>query len=108
MKIRIFVFSLLIFSSGCVTTAESGSKEVSIIWGNTHLVVNCDKKATIIGSQGKWYDFWFISNRDLTQGALNQLRNQALEYKANTVLLYPPYSFATSVTFIANAYDCEN
>jgi hypothetical protein len=107
MKIKVSVFFLLIFASGCVTTAEPGSKDVSIIWEGTPLAVNCDKKATIIGSQGNWYDFWFISNRDLTQGALNQLRNQAVEHKANTILLYTPTSFSTSVTFMANAYDCE-
>ncbi|MBC7005886.1 DUF4156 domain-containing protein, partial [Photobacterium sp. BZF1] len=53
------------------------------------------------------YNYWFISDRDLTQGALNQLRNQAAALGANTVSLYSPPDFSTSVTLIGNAYYCQ-
>lgn len=92
--------------TACISTANQNSESVTILWEEQSEISQCQLKGTIIGSQGHWYDYLFISNKDLTQGAINQLRNDALELDANMVYLFKPKAFATSVTIMANAYDC--
>ncbi|WP_144212572.1 DUF4156 domain-containing protein [Shewanella donghaensis] len=92
--------------TACVSTANQNSESVAILWEGQGEMGLCQLKGNIIGSQGHWYDYLFISNKDLTQGAINQLRNDALERDANTIYLFKPKAFATSVTIMANVYDC--
>jgi hypothetical protein len=66
----------------------------------------CEFKGEIVGSQGSWYDFWLISNPSLTHGALNDLKNAALAQGGNVVVALRFQDFATSVTFLGQAYDC--
>ena len=93
---------------GCSTSPLlADASRVAITWDANDIQNTCERRGTLIGSQGSWYNFWLISDRDLTQGALNQLRNQAAELGANTVSLYSPPDFSTSVTLIGNAYYCQ-
>lgn len=92
---------------GCETTAlHSHSENVRIRWDASVQLEKCTEKGVVIGSEGSWYSFWFISNKALTGGALNDLKNQAAKRGANTVDLYSPQDFGTSVTLMGNAYDC--
>ena len=94
--------------AGCSTSPLlADANQVSLTWDANDKLNTCERRGTLIGSQGSWYNYWFISDRDLTQGALNQLRNQAAGLGANTVSLYSPPDFSTSVTLIGNAYYCE-
>ncbi|ARD20948.1 MULTISPECIES: DUF4156 domain-containing protein [Shewanella] len=99
---------MIIGLTGCITTPNPQTEAIAILWSEQGDMDVCELKGTLVGSQGHWYDYLFISNKDLTQGALNQLRNEAITLGANTVYLYKPKAFATSVTFVANAYDCPN
>ncbi|GIU50430.1 MULTISPECIES: DUF4156 domain-containing protein [Shewanella] len=109
-KQRLLTFSLVLAIitslSGCITLAAPQTQEIEVLWSEQGDMDVCELKGTLIGSQGHWYDYLFISNKDLTQGAINQLRNEASSLGANTIFLYKPKAFATSVTFIANAYVC--
>lgn len=67
----------------------------------------CKYLGEVIGSEGHWYNYLFISNKDLTQGALNDIYNQANTLGANVVFISDDISFATSVTFYGQAYQCE-
>jgi len=92
---------------GCETTQlHDHSQSIQIRWDAPEQLEGCTDKGTIIGSEGSWYSFWFISNRALTDGALNDMKNQAAQRGANTVDLYSPQDFGTSVTLLGNAYDC--
>jgi len=92
---------------GCETTElYSHSENVRIRWDAPEQLEQCTEKGTVIGSEGSWYSFWFISNKALTDGALNDIKNQAAQRDANTVDLYAPKSFGTSVTLMGNAYHC--
>ena len=92
---------------GCETTQlHSDSNSVRIRWDAAEQLEGCSDKGTIIGSEGSWYSFWLISNRALTDGALNDIKNQAAQRGANTVDLYSPQNFGTSVTLLGNAYNC--
>jgi hypothetical protein len=66
----------------------------------------CEFKGEIVGSQGSWYDFWIISNASLTHGALNDLKNAAMAQGGNVVVALRFQDFATSVTFLGQAYAC--
>lgn len=69
-------------------------------------VKDCKFITEVIGTQGHWYDYLFISNRDLTQGALNDLKNEARKVTANAVHIHSNMGFSTSVTLIGQAYHC--
>ncbi|MCL1066744.1 DUF4156 domain-containing protein [Shewanella olleyana] len=99
-------FAKLTSLSACITLPDAKTEEVAVLWSEQGDMDVCQLKGTLIGSQGHWYDYIFISNKDLTQGAVNQLRNEAKQLGANTVFLYKPKAFATSVTLLANAYVC--
>lgn len=62
----------------------------------------------VIGSEGVFYNFIFISNHDLTLGARNDLRNKAYALGGNIIeiendnLLYK-----TSTVYVGNVYHCR-
>ncbi|WP_407334271.1 DUF4156 domain-containing protein [Enterovibrio sp. 27052020O] len=93
--------------SACVTTAEPDSENIDVLWGDTLEMTDCEDKGVVVSSEGHWYDFWLIADDVLTAGAVNELRNRAMMLDADTVLLYPPRPFASSVTFLAKAYRCH-
>ena len=70
-------------------------------------LIHCDYVGEVIGTAGHWYDFIYLSNNDLMQWALNDMRNQALDKGANTIYIEEPLNFTTSVTLLGLAYRCE-
>ncbi|MCW8328122.1 DUF4156 domain-containing protein [Photobacterium sp. SDRW27] len=107
MKYKALIGLASLLLMGCETTElYSHSENVRIRWDASERLESCIDKGTVIGSEGSWYSFWFISNKALTDGALNDLKNQAAELGANTVDLYSPKPFGTSVTLMGNAYHC--
>lgn len=70
-------------------------------------VSDCRYLGNVIGSEGHWYSFIFISNSDLTEGALNDMRNDAYRMGANIVYVDGDIGFGTSVTFYGQAYHCN-
>lgn len=107
MQKRTFTLFCLLLLSGCETTRlQPQSEDVRLRWDSAEQFKTCEEKGVMTGSEGSWYSFWFISNEDLTEGAINNLKNKASERGANTVNLYSPQSFSTSVTLMGNAYHC--
>lgn len=101
-------FALLALN-GCTTTPVTlKGKQVDIVWNVETTSQQCQLKSTLVGSEGAWYNFWLLANDSLVEGALNQLRNQAASVGANTVLLGQPVPYASSVTYIGNAYYCPS
>lgn len=66
---------------------------------------NCTHLGEVIGGEGDWYTWLFISNANLTQDALNDMKNLAHAMGADTVIVYRNIGFATSVTLLGQAYD---
>ena len=118
MKINLFLTILLIaLLSSCTniirTNEDSDSvrlfflKQVVDKSLTDELERDCTHLGEVIGSEGHWYTYLFISNVNLTQGALNDMKNKALAMDANTVIVYNYIStFATSVTFLGQTYNC--
>lgn len=70
-------------------------------------VENCTFIDEIVGTEGRWYDYLFISNKNLTLGAINDLKTEARSIKANTVHIHTNMKFNTSVTIFGQAYSCS-
>ena len=68
---------------------------------------HCAFKGEIIGSEGHWYSYLFMSNADITQGALNDVKNKAAEQGSNIVIIHQVGDFLTSVTFVGQSYFCK-
>jgi len=68
---------------------------------------HCSFKGEIIGSEGHWYSYLFMSNTDITQGALNDVKNKAAGQGSNIVIIHQVGDFLTSVTFVGQSYYCK-
>jgi len=42
----------------------------------------------VIGTEGHWYNYLFMSNKNITQGALNDIKNQAQKLGAKAVHIH--------------------
>ena len=100
-------FSFLVASCSMLDThaIDPDAKAVRLYQDEAY-VAQCQLINEVIGSQGTWYTFLFISNKALTQGAVNDIKNQAGDLGANTVHIYDSFIFATSVTILGLAYQC--
>lgn len=94
--------------TACVTFPTKESAQVKILWENTIAIENCVYKGTVIGSEGHFYDYWLHSDRDMVWGTLNEMRIKAQALGADTVYLYQPLKFLSSVTMMGNAYQCAD
>lgn len=68
---------------------------------------NCRFVSDIVGSEGQWYNSFYISNSDLVVGALSDIKNQAADVHADTAVINDIFLFTTSVTIYAQAFDCQ-
>ncbi|VAW69889.1 hypothetical protein MNBD_GAMMA09-3818 [hydrothermal vent metagenome] len=117
MKIRIkqyLILILSIFISACsVIQKHPGNYPVRLIFDNelVHItkirLSECKYLGTLVSSEGSWYDFIYISNANLTNGAINDMQNKANDIGANLVYIDNNIDFKTSVTLVGQAYVCE-
>lgn len=110
----LFVLFTCLLTTSCSTIQkQADNKPVRLIFYNELNIISEDKAPTcrylgeIIGSEGHWYSYLFITNTNLTQGALNDIYNKANDLGANTVYIDNQIPFATSVTFYGQAYSCN-
>ena len=104
MKKRVMTLALAASLTGCVTFPTQESEQVQVLWDNVNAIENCELMGTVIGSEGHFYDYWLHADKDMVWGTLNQMRIKAADLGADTLYLYQPLSFSTSVTMFANAY----
>lgn len=107
---KILPLLLLLFLSSCslleIKEIKQDDKTVRL-YSDEEKVRDCTFIDEVIGTQGHWYDYLFISNKNLTQGAINDLKSQAREVGANSVHVHTNMSFQTSVTLLGQAYNCS-
>jgi len=107
------VTSTCFFASSCSTIQpHTDNEKVRLIFFNEiNIAANknhdCSYLGTLISSDGHWYNYLFISNTDLTQGAINDMYNKANKIGADIVYIDDNIDFATSVTLLGQAYNCE-
>ncbi len=88
-----------------------GNKPVRLIFYNevqlAKATPDCDYIGPLISSYGRWYNYLFISNSDLVNGAIEDMYNKANEIGANVVYINSNINFLTSVTLLGQAYNCR-
>jgi len=106
----IILISTFIAACGPVQL-NPGNKQVRLIFYNEALLSKdtpeCDYIGPLISSYGRWYNYLFISNTDLTNGAIEDMYNKANEIGANVVYINNNINFLTSVTLLGQAYNCR-
>ena len=116
MKILLSLL-LLITLSSCTNYVKPDEKSESVrIFFTKNMLetatvkdleVHCAFKGEVIGSEGHWYSYLFLSNVDMTQGALNDVKNKAAKQGSNIVIIHQVGDFLTSVTFVGQSYYCK-
>ncbi|MDD9196260.1 DUF4156 domain-containing protein [Aliivibrio sp. S3MY1] len=108
MKLLMAGLLSLFLLSGCQLTTQPMNDKSETIALHYHdsVAQGCTEVGTVTGSEGHWYTFFFISNKDLMIAAVNDMKNEAQTLGANTVVLQDPMAFNTSVTLLGSAYTC--
>ena len=71
-------------------------------------ISNCDYVGEVIGSDGNFLKFWYMSNLRLTRGALNDIRNKANAMGGDSVfILQEMLTYSTTTTFVGSVYRCN-
>jgi len=109
MKSVISILSCLMLTScSLIETTEIVPNTMGVrMYDAYEQVEDCLFVSEVIGTEGSWYNYLFISNKDLTLGAVYDLKNGALALNANTVHVHTNMGFATSVTILGQAYQCK-
>ncbi|TKF73278.1 MULTISPECIES: DUF4156 domain-containing protein [Vibrio] len=95
---------------GCTTPTSLPHSDADKVQMDYHGVINieqCEYKGEVTGSEGHWYNYLFFQNDTLIQGAMNELKSNAIELGADTVIFTLPQHFSTSVTMLGTAYLCK-
>ncbi len=106
------ILSICFFASSCsIIQPNQGDEKVRLVFFNEVNMApvknfDCKYLGTLISSDGHWYNYLFISNTNLTQGAINDMYNKANMVNANIVYIDDNIDFTTSVTLLGQAYNC--
>ena len=111
IKNALLILACLVFSSCSIIQKQPDNKPVRLVFYNEINIVpekipDCKFLDTLVSSEGHWYSYLFISNEDLTQGAINDMHNKANILGANLIYINSNIDFATSVTLLGQAYHC--
>ena len=106
------ILSISIFISSCAPVQlHPDNKPVRLIFYNevklSKVTPDCEYISPITSSYGRWYNYLFISNADLTEGAIDDMYNEANEIGANVIYINNNIDFVTSVTLLGQAYNCR-
>ncbi len=109
IKYILLLLSCLLLSSCALLATHQLHDKTKIvkIYDSFEPVEQCKFINELVSSEGTWYNYLFISNKELTIASVNDLKNQASEIGANAVHIQYNLNFNTSVTFFAQAYKCE-
>ena len=110
---KILVLCLSFFISSCSSIPNTpDSEHVRLIFNKefdhaASKVSGCRYLGIVVGSEGHWYDYLFLSNEYMTYAALDDLRKAGHALGANFIYVDGDIDFNTSVTFYGQAYHCE-
>ena len=99
------------FISSCSPVQlQPDNKPVRLVFYNevklSKVKLNRKYISPITSSYGRWFNYLFISNTDLIEGAIDDMYNKANEIGANVVYINNNIDFVTSVSLLGQAYTC--
>ena len=105
---------IMVISIGCLACTSvrlhEDNKPVQITLSEVELEDmldrGCEYRGFLVSSYGNWYNYLFLSNMQLSSGAMDDMYNKANEVGANVVYVRN-IDFTTSVTYIGEAYYCK-
>lgn len=114
-RISLVTFFMFLVSCSSVIRTRDGADTVQLFFlgqsgGSRHvqtLESSCQFLGEVIGSEGHWYSYWFISNTLMVQNAINDLKNSVYAKGGNVAAVYRDMAFTTSVTLLGQAYKCN-
>ncbi|MCA0934625.1 DUF4156 domain-containing protein [Vibrio alginolyticus] len=107
---QVIVVSAILSLSGCSSTPvnpHDQSQQVEIRIDGQFDPTQCKYLGEITGSEGHWYNYLFYTNDHMIEGAVNDLKNNAMAINADTVFMISPQDFVTSFTVLGIAYRCN-
>jgi hypothetical protein len=111
-SIPLIILASTIISSCARVQLHPDNKPVRLVFYNeiklTRVAPECEYIGPVISSYGHWYNYLFLSNTQLSQGAIDDMYNKANEVNANVVYINNNIDFATSVTLLGQAYSCKS
>ena len=110
MKKELVTLAMTGILVGCTTPTSIPHSESDQVQMDYHGLIDineCEYKGEVTGSEGHWYSYLFYPNDTLIQGAMNELKSNAIGLGADTVIFTLPQDFATSVTMLGTAYRCR-
>ncbi|WKY57386.1 DUF4156 domain-containing protein [Vibrio sp. SNU_ST1] len=110
MKKELVTLAMTGILVGCTTPTSIPHSESDQVQMDYHGLIDinkCEYKGEVTGSEGHWYSYLFYPNDTLIQGAMNELKSNAIRLGSDTVIFTLPQDFATSVTMLGTAYRCR-
>lgn len=116
MKKTMVVLASL-YLAGCSATKLSSKGTTVIVTTEHKIPAKCKYVGQVVGNQGNFFTGAYTSNKNMAEGSMNDLRNQAGEMGANYVQLLTNQASGTgggfdssyqqtNVTNVGNAYVC--
>lgn len=109
-KTTFIILTSVLISSCAPVQLHPDNKPVRLVFYNevklSKVTHKCEYISPITSSYGRWYNYLFISNTDLTEGAIDDMYNKANKIGANAVYINNNIDFVTSVTLLGQAYVC--
>jgi hypothetical protein len=111
-RLRLILIIILSYSTASCAPVElhPDNQPVRLIFYNeinlAKILPECTYIGPVVSSYGHWYNYMFISNMNMTHGAIDDMYNKANELGANVVYINKNIDFTTSVTLLGQAYRC--
>ena len=109
-KTAFIILTSVLISSCAPVQLHPDNKPVRLVFYNevklSKVTPKCEYISPITSSYGRWFNYLFISNTDLTEGAIDDMYNKANKIGANLVYINNNIDFVTSVTLLGQAYVC--
>ena len=89
MKKELVAFAMTGMLLGCTTPTTVPHSEADQVQMDYHGLIDinkCEYKGEVTGSEGHWYSYLFFPNDTLIQGAMNELKSNAIELGADTII----------------------
>ncbi len=106
-KLGLFLALLVSFFGCSATNQPEPDSENILILKSLPESEQCQFLGEVVATEGVWYNYWFVSNYNLTKGARDGLRNKALALGGNVIVIETTdFTYTTSTVFIGSVYHC--